>query len=174
MEADVVLGSLAGRARETASILEGWSEDEKSEDLSELFTAVAAGAREHADELAELASEAGGSGSTAFHEYLSSVESSSQRLGALLGWLVVSDQSYLQGVGFFVGSQHGDAADVLRDIREEIDGYQDDVVAVIDVLSSSDEEESEVLAAASGLVEAAYDEYVESLESMGIDVKPIC
>lgn len=173
MDADVVLGSLAARANETASILEEWVETEESE-ASELFSRVAAGVREYADELAGLASDGNGSGSTEFHSYLSSVDSSQCRLGALLGWLVVADQSYLQGVGFFVGSQHGDSADVLRDIRDEIDGYQDDVIAAIDAVCSSDAEVSEVVAAASDLVAAAYDEYVESLESMGIDVKPIC
>lgn len=173
MDADVVLGSLAARADETASILEEWGETAESE-ASELFSSVAAGVREYADELAGLASGDGGSGSTEFHSYLSSVDSSPRRLGALLGWLVVSDQSYLQGVGFFVGSQHGDSADVLRDIRDEVDDYQDDVLAAIDVVCSNDAEVSQVVAAASELIEAAYDEYVESLESMGIDVKPIC
>lgn len=174
MEADVVLGSLAARATETASILEDWSGEEESGEASELFSTVAGGIREYADELAGLASAEDGSGSTAFHEYLSSVDSTEARLGALLGWLLVGDQSYLQGVGFFVGSQQSDAADVLRDVRDDIDAYQDDVVAVVDSVCSSDAALSDVEEAASGLIEAAYDEYVESLESMGIDVKPIC
>jgi hypothetical protein len=173
MDGDVVLGSLAARANETASIIAGWSETTDSDEASSLFDSIAAGVEEYAADLADLASEASGSGSTVFHEYLSSVESLPRQLGALLGWLVVSDQSYLQGVRFFVGSKHSESADLLRDIRGEIDEYQDDVITVIDSVCDEDEVDA-VVAAASGLVEAAYDEYVESLESMGIDVKPIC
>lgn len=174
MDTDVVLGVLSARAVETASILEEWSTDEEAGEASELFDSIAQEIRAYAGELEAMASNGDDAGSTAFHDYLTAVDSTPGRLGAFVGWLFVSDQSYLQGVGFFVGSQQGDAADLLRDARSDIEAFEERTVAVIDGVCTSDDAYNEVVEAASGLVEAAYDEYVESLESMGIDVKPIC
>lgn len=174
MDTDIVLGELAARAVETASILEEWSTDEESGEASELFDSMAQEIRSYAGELDAMASNGDDEGSTAFHDYLTAVDSTSGRLGAFVGWLLVSDQSYLQGVGFFVGSQQGDAADLLRDVRGDIEAFEERTVAVIDSVCASEDAYDEVVEAASGLIEAAYDEYVESLESMGIDVKPIC
>jgi hypothetical protein len=76
-------------------------------------------------------------------------------------------------VGFFVGDADPAAADRFRSIRTTLDDRRDDVVVALDDLCEADDW-ARARSAAAAVVEAAYDDYVAALESMGVEPKNVC
>ena len=89
-----------------------------------------------------------------------------ERAGAAVGAGLVLDRLCLQGVSFFVNEADTARADLFRDLRETADSLVDAADAVDDTDAAA--------AAAGAVVEAAYGEYVDRLEAMGFDPKPVC
>jgi hypothetical protein len=93
---------------------------------------------------------------------------------ATLGLPLILDRLFLQSVSFFVNEADNARADLFRDLR----GMTEDVLAdgqdALDALCDDDAEWDEAAAAAMATVDAAYEEYVDRLDAMGFDPKPIC
>ena len=93
---------------------------------------------------------------------------------ATLGLPLILDRLFLQSVSFFVNEADNARADLFRDLR----GMTEDVLAdgqdALDALCADEEAWDEAAAAAAATVEAAYAEYVDRLDAMGFDPKPIC
>jgi hypothetical protein len=96
------------------------------------------------------------------------------RLGALFGWSTVAGKTLSQMVGFFVGDANPAAADAFRGIRDDVDDHREDALGALEEHCGVDDDWERAEAAAAAVVEAAYDEYVEKLEAMGIKPKNIC
>ena len=77
-------------------------------------------------------------------------------------------------VGFFVGDADPMAANDFRDLRSELDAEHDRVVDALDSACKADDEWTAARDAAERVIEAAYGDYVETLESMGIKPKNVC
>lgn len=93
------------------------------------------------------------------------------RAGAgLVGLGLVLDRVFLQCVSFFVNEADTTRADLFRDLRGVADGLLE-TAADLDLDGEAAEEAVE---AAEAVVAAAYDAYVDRLEAMGFDPKPIC
>jgi len=96
------------------------------------------------------------------------------RLGGLVGWALVADETASQCSGFFTGQADPGTASTFRGFREDYEATQE---AVLDALADRCESEADwerAAAAATGAIEAAYAEYVERLEAMGVNPKPVC
>ncbi len=92
------------------------------------------------------------------------------RLGAALARQLLADTRVGQAVGFFVGDADPAGADEFRSLREAVAADHDrvaDRLAAVDDRAATRE-------AADAVIEAAYDDYVESLESMGVEPKNVC
>lgn len=92
------------------------------------------------------------------------------RLGAALARQLLADTRVGQAVGFFVGDADPAGADEFRSLREAVETDRDRVaerLATVDDRATARE-------AADAVIEAAYDDYVESLESMGVEPKNVC
>jgi len=166
METEAVLAGLADRAETAATTFEAWIDDEHGE----TFAAVAEVARTHANAIAESASDAQPTDApTPTDDALRSLESSDARLGGLLAWTLLTDATLSQAVGFFVGNADTRAADQFRDMRADVDQRR---VEATELLADADSDVS--TEAAGAVVEAAYDHYVETLEGLGVKVKPVC
>jgi len=93
------------------------------------------------------------------------------RAGAgLVGLGLVLDRLFLQCVSFFVNEADEPRAGLCRDLREVADGL---LAAAADLDLAGDAAE-EAVEAAGTVVEAAYDAYVDRLDAMGFDPKPVC
>jgi hypothetical protein len=98
-------------------------------------------------------------------------DSDAGRAGAgLVGLGLVLDRVFLQCVSFFVNEADTARADLFRDLREAADGLLD-IAADLGLDGEAAEDAAE---AAGAVVDAAYDAYVDRLEAMGFDPKPIC
>jgi membrane-bound ClpP family serine protease len=77
-------------------------------------------------------------------------------------------------VGFFVGDADPSTANQFRDLRDGVADDRDRALDALDDACTTDDDWERAAAAATTVVEAAYDDYVETLESMGVKPKNVC
>jgi predicted TPR repeat methyltransferase len=82
---------------------------------------------------------------------------------------MLTDATLSQAVGFFVGNADTQAADRFRELRTDVDDRRTRVTRLLD-----DADGTAATEAAAAVVEAAYDHYAETLEGLGVKVKPVC
>lgn len=168
------------RAHETFG---AWADDEPHDAAREAFEAVAETEREHADRILENLHDEDaadavsdpGPDPDALHEYLRGLDDSAERVGAgLVGRPLVASASLLQCINFFENEADPTTANLFRDLRSDTDDLPDRGVALLETVCETDDDLERARDAATGAVETAYREYVDSLEGMGIDPKPVC
>ncbi len=93
---------------------------------------------------------------------------------AFVGHGLVLSGTLLQAVSFFVNEAEQGRADLMRELRSAADDRVDDGAATLDVLCAAEGDWDDARTAAHEVVDAAYDEYVETLSGVGIDPKPVC
>jgi len=94
--------------------------------------------------------------------------------GGLVAHGMVFDGLCLQAVSFFVNEADERHADLCRDLRSSANSRIDTGAEVLDSRCTDDADWERARTAASEVIEAAYRDYVESLDGMGIDPKPVC
>ena len=169
MDGDSVRAAAATDALALASVLEDWIEDADG-DAASLYEDLAAAARTHADDVSDDPSLGA---SPNLYDSLAGLESTSARLGGLLGRYLVSLEYVGQMVGFFVGDADPMAAEDFRGLRSALEAERDQVVEVLDATGEDDDWHA-ARDAGDAVIEAAYDDYVETLQSMGIKPKNVC
>ncbi len=166
LETEAVLTAAATRESGLADILDRWAAETDS-DVATQFEAAAEAAAERADRI-----DADAGNSDGFISHLETVSGTARRVGAgLVAAPLVADRFYLQVVSFFINEADEQRADTFREVRQEAAALDDGGTA-LGHLSESERETA--AAAATEAIDAAYDDYAETLEAMGLDPKPIC
>lgn len=168
MDEDAVVAAMADAFHHAAETFETWAE---AGDESGVFADAAALAGEQYGVLtAELDAHDPGE-PPRIQTYLRDRETTVERLAGVVGWAMVTEQKVGQAVGFFVGQASPQTASTLRDVRDAVEGIIDPAAAAV-----ADHADDPTLAedAASGAIGAAYDEYFDTLESLGVNPKPVC
>lgn len=169
MDSEAVLDAMADRAIAAAETFDQWAET-AAEPLADRYEQAAATLRDQAERIV-----AQGDGvspadrPTPLEERLRDIDTDAERFAAFVAWTEVTDRTVSQAVGFFVGNADTRAANLFRDIRSEIEGFLEDVES--DAPSGDPGRMKEI---AGEVVQTAYRHYVETLEAMGIKVKPVC
>ncbi len=167
MDGDAVRTAAASEAAAAADLFDWWADDEPNDEAAALFSDLADTAREHAD---AVDAESDGSKPNVY-DVLAEFETTDGRLGGALARALVSLKTVEQMVGFFVGDADPMAANDFRTLKSDLNDQLDTLEAAIDDLVEDDAVARE---AADAVVEAAYDEYVETLEGMGVKPKNVC
>jgi hypothetical protein len=168
MEPEAVRAAAADEAHFAAETFEGWDDGE----AGTVFEAAAEHERDHYDAIAADDHEPGAP--PALVEFLREKEDGVERLGGLVGWALVADETASQCSGFFTGQADPGTASTFRGFREDYEATQE---AVLDALGTVCDDESDwerAVESATGAIEAAYAAYVERLEAMGVNPKPVC
>ena len=166
LETEAVLTAAATRESGLADILGQWA-GETNSDVTTQFEATAEAATDRADRIDADAGDPDG-----FIDHLETVSRTAQRVGAgLVTAPLVADRFYLQVVSFFINEADEQRADTFREIRQAASALNDGETA-LEHFSESGRETA--AAAATDAIGAAYDDYAETLEAMGLDPKPIC
>ena len=163
MDGDAVRAAAAAEAAAAADLFDWWANDE----AAALFSDLADTAREHAE---TVGAESDGSKPNVY-DVLAEFETTDGRLGGALARALVSLKTVEQMVGFFVGDADPMAANDFRTLKSDLNDQLD---ALDDAVSDLVEDDAVAREAADAVVEAAYDEYVETLESMGVKPKNVC
>lgn len=173
MDPSTVLAAMADRARVAAETFDAWATDESTDDAAATFTAAATEQWAAADAIA-APDEADLPDPGPLFDRLAALGDTIDRAAGLVAWSMVADVTRAQAVGFFVGSADRTTADTFRELREELDALHADAVALLGAVCDAEDDWDRALEVGGGIIEAAYEGYVEVLEDLGITVKPIC
>jgi hypothetical protein len=176
LNADRVLRAAAVAELAAAETFEAWADDEEDDAAAEVFAAIAAEERDHFDRVREELDDDPelGDDLPAIPSHLRSLDGTLERAGALLGRVLVADESKSQYVGYFVGDADPQTAAVFRDLRGDLESQRERALDLIDRVGVDEADLEVAREAAAAVVEIAYEEHVETLESLGVDPKPVC
>jgi hypothetical protein len=174
MDDGSVLGAAADRAHAAAETFESWAGGEDHDAASDLFASVAAGERDHYETIADERGDHEPGDPPAVVEHLASVDGTVERVGALVGWALAASNSTDQLVGYFVGQADPQTSGTFREISDGQEGYVADATATLAEVCEDEDDWEAALAAAGRTVQADYEAYFETLESLGVNPKPVC
>jgi hypothetical protein len=174
MTAEDVLTAAATAEHHAAETYESWAGSEDG-DVAEVFAETASEERSHHDTVVgELDSHEPGP-VPAIQASLRDLDGTVERLGGFVGRTIAAEKSKEQITGFFVGDADPQTARLFREMGDDLDAQLDRATRQLDAeCGENDECWERALAAATGTIETAYEEYTEQLESMGVNPKPVC
>ncbi|WP_276270619.1 transcription antitermination protein [Haloarcula litorea] len=171
MTTETVAGVALARERGVAATLDDWAGTVDGPAADALRRAGAA-AGERADRIAAAVADADPGDGDALTAHLAGVEGTAARVGAgLIAVPLVADRFYLQLVSYFVNEADEGRADLFRELRTSASDL-DPAGDALGVLDEGGRERARD--AALDAVDAAYEDYAETLRGMGLDPKPIC
>jgi len=176
LEEEAILEAVAGSeylARETFA---AYADAESNPVAREAFEAVAEQEAEHYDRVRErLGARPEPDHPGAVHGYLREREDTVARLaGGLVGRPLVSLRAHTQVVSFYVNEADHAGAELFRDLKAETAAELDRGVDALDAVCETDDDWERARATAEYVVQLAYDEYADSLETLGVNPKSTC
>ncbi|WP_265109585.1 rubrerythrin family protein [Halosolutus halophilus] len=176
IDTEPVLQATADAEHAAWQTFSGWADGESHDAAREAFERTAEEERGHYETVLDELGDESYEPETVpeLHAYLRGLESTIDRVGAFVGRILASKRSKEQVVGYFVGDADPQTAGVFREFGDDLDEQLDRAEEILETVCETDEDEERALEAASGAIEAAYDEYVENLEAMGANPKPVC
>ena len=175
MDTDAVLGAAADAEHHAAETYAAWAENEADSEVSEAFETTASEERAHYETVAGKLDEHEPSEEVpAIHEYLRSLSDTVERLGGFVGRTLAAEKSKSQVTGFFVGQADPQTAQSFREMGEDLDAQLERALSLLAEVCEDEADWERAEAAAGEAIQAAYGEYTERLEGMGVNPKPVC
>jgi len=175
MDEETVLSAAADAEHHATVTYEQWADDEKDDTVADAFAETAAEERNHYDRVAgELDDHEPGEAVPAIQEYLRDLDGTVERLGGFVGRTIAAGKSKEQFTGYFVGEADPQTAQLFRDVGGDLDPQLERAGELLESVCEDEEDWEQAAEAASGAIQTAYDAYTESLESMGVNPKPVC
>ena len=175
LDPDPVLAVAASRERAAADTFDGWAENESLPAAAEEFAERARRHRERAEQVRERMDEPSTVGETApLVLDAARFDGTADRIGGAIGHALLDERVHVQFVSFFVNEADTGSTELFRSFREAAAAAVDDLVALLDEVPPSGDERSDAREAAVSVIESAYDDYVNALDELGIDPKPVC
>lgn len=173
---ETVLETAAEAEARAAATFETWADDEADDEARAAFAEAADRERDHSERVSALGEvDIERPAPDALHEHLRGLDDTVARVGAgLVARPLVASRSLLQVINFFVNEGDNAAAETFRDLRAETDEQVETGAALLDAVCESDDDWERAAVAAGEAIDAAYAEYADSLDSLGIDPKPVC
>lgn len=177
IEAETVLRAAAVAEDAARETFEQWADDEADAEAAALFSDLADQEADHFETVASKlddAPRAADADLPAIQSTLRGFESTVERVGSLVGRCLVAKKSKEQYTGYFVGDADPQTASVFRDLGSDVDEQIDRATELIEAVCENDADADRAREAAGEAIQDAYAEYTESLESMGVNPKPVC
>lgn len=171
MTGTAVRAAAADDAAAAAALFDTWAADTTGP-AADVFADAAARAAAHRDAVAP--DDHKPSEDLPLYDHLTTLDGDVDRAAGLLARAVVVGKRLEQTVGFFVGDADPQTADEVRDLRADLDAERADAVALLDAVCADADDRERAHETAADVVEAAYNDYVERLEAMGVKPKNVC
>ena len=163
MSSDGVRAAVAAEAERAATVFDGWRDGSHGALFGDL-----------ADREADRVSDEPGERAFPELDRLAAAETAPARLGGTHARFLLADTRLGQVVGFFVGDADPQSAREFRGVRDEVGTDADRVADALAEACETDADWDAAREAADAVIEAAYDDYVETLEGMGVEPKNVC
>jgi len=174
MEGKDVLTAAATAEHHAAETYETWAETSES-DAAAAFAATAEEERDHYETVAAELDDHEPGEVPAIQSYLRDLDGDVERVGGFVGRTLAAEKSKEQATGFFVGDADPQTARLFRGMGDDLEAQLDRATDLLADRCGDDEECWErARDAASGAIQAAYEEYTQRLEGMGVNPKPVC
>ncbi|WP_459194566.1 rubrerythrin family protein [Halosimplex sp. J119] len=173
MDEEAVLRAAADRAHYAAERFDAWA-DEEDGDVAELFADAAETERDRADAAADEHGDYEPGEEPAVQGHLAGVEGTIDRLGAFVGWALAAGNNVDQVVGFFVGQASPRTASTFRSFGDDFDDSVESAGDLLEAVCDDEADWERAVDAAVAAIEADYEAYFETLESLGVNPKPVC
>ncbi len=167
MEPDAIHAAAAAREDAAADTFEAWADDESDDTAGDLFADAAAEADDRLGDTDPADRD------FSMHDALGALDTTVERLGGLVGWTLVDKKVKEQLTGFFTGQADPQTASTYRSAGSEVETLREDAADLLDETGEGDDWET-AESAAIDVVAAAYDDYVETLEELGVNPKDVC
>ena len=190
LDADTVLRAAATAEDAARETFEQWAATEADTAAADLFAALASqeaahhetvvgkldGSPSRADDDVAADETAGDDAPTvpAVQATLRGFDDTVGRAGGLVGRCLVARASKDQYTGYFVGDAAPQTASVFRELGGDVDDQLARAADLVVRVCAAEESRERAQEAATAAIQAAYSEYTTSLESMGINPKPVC
>lgn len=175
MSAEQVLRAAATAEFHARETFAEWADSEANDRAREVFETTAAEEGEHYGLVADRLDGEHQPGETpAIQESLRGQTDTIGRAGAFFGRTIATDESKSQLVGFFVGQADTGGADLFREIGADVDDQLERARDLLNEVCTEDADWERAREAAGSAIQAAYDEYTNTLEGMGVNPKPVC
>jgi hypothetical protein len=173
MDEPSVRRAAADRAHAASETFESWTDDASGDAVS-LFDSTATRERDHRETLADGLDDYEPDGPPAVQAALRECSGSVERAGGFVGWALSAGKHAEQLVGFFVGQASPQVAQSMREVRDDHESALEDGLDLLASVCDGDDDWENALDAAGRVIEADYTAYVETLESLGVNPKPVC
>lgn len=175
LEESTVLAAAADAEHHAAVTYRGWADDEPVEVARSAWTEIADEEEAHYDRVLAALDGAHEPGDPpAIHRELRHLDDAVGRAGGFLGRTLAAERSKSQFTGYFVGQAAPDLASLFRELGDDLEGQLERGEAVLEAVCTTEDEWARAGEAADAAIQAAYDEYVATLEDMGVNPKPVC
>ena len=175
IDTEPVLIALVEAEHAAVQTFSDWAETESHPIARNLWEDLAAVEEQHLEVAQQLLAASHQPGNEpALHTYLRNLTSPESRVGGLIGRILASQRSKDQLIGYFIGAADPQTTDVIRSFRADLDEQFTDATEAIESICTDDEAWVEAETAATGAIQATYEEYVEQLEALGVNPKPVC
>lgn len=175
MDVQPVLTAAATAEHQAAATYRAWAEEETDDRAREVWDVTASEEAAHYDRVvAELDGEHEPGPPPAIHQLLRDMDDTHIRAGGFVGRTLAADRSKTQFTGFFVGQAEPGLASLFRDLGGDLDDQRARGLELLEAVCASETAWEEAVTAAGDAIQAAYEEYVSTLEEMGINPKPVC
>ena len=168
MEPDAIHAAAAARDAAARETFEAWEATEADDAAAELFADAASEASERLGDTEPADRD------FSMHDALADLETTVERLGGLVGWTLVDKKVKEQLTGFFTGQADPQTASTYRSAGSEVEALREDAADLLAETCDGDEDWDVAEGAAVDVVAAAYDDYVETLEELGVNPKDVC
>lgn len=175
MDVQHVLVAAASAEYHAAETYDQWAMEESDPTAETVWTTTAAEERTHYERvLGELDEDTESSPPPAIHRYLRDLSTTEARAGGFLGRTLAADRSKSQFTGFFMGQGKTGIASLFRELGADLDERRDRAVDLLGAVCQTYTDWTRATTAADDAIQAAYEEYVTTLEEMGVNPKPVC
>lgn len=175
MDVEQVLVAAASAEYHAAETYEQWAREDSDHPAQSVWTPTAEEERSHYDRvLRELDGDHEPGSPPAIHRYLRDLSATEARAGGFLGRTLAADRSKSQFTGFFMGQGKTGVASLFRDLGADLDEQRDRALELLGTVCETDADWDLATTAADGAIQTAYEEYVDTLEDMGVNPKPVC
>lgn len=175
LDREPVLVAAADAEYHAAETYAAWAETADSDAAAEVWSTTTEEERRHYDRVTtELDADHEPGDPPPVHTHLRSLSTSLDRAGAFLGRTIAASRSKDQYTGYFMGQGDHDLANLFRDLGADLDGQRDRGLDLLTTLCDTDDDWDTAATAAITTIETAYEAYVDTLEDMGVNPKPVC
>jgi len=173
LEDATVLAAAADAEYHAAETYDRWADADDA--ASDAWAETAAEERDHYDRVcAVLDADHTPGDPPPIQVFLREQTTTVDRIGAFIGRTIAAQRSKDQYTGYFVGQANPQLATLFRELGGDLDDQLARGQTLFETYCGADADAEAAAAAATAAIQTAYEDYVDTLEGLGVNPKPVC